>query len=1115
MGRTIFNIPVVNITHAKKLVPEFLRDKKWKEVSYGSETVWQYGNAFTGKKYIKIEYGVNAVEWNEKVVKVYGWLPGNGAANEMDLDGAVNWNAKKEVRKIIEELEEMLKTQCKKDYTDFNELFGDIFGGNNNKVTNGSSAEELVTQAQKLDDQKQFTKAFELYLQAAKMGHGLAQNNVGYMYLYGEGVAKDHAQAIYWLKKSVEQKNMYAMNNLGICHSKGWGVNQNKHMALEWYRKAAETGNPKGKENYDILLKNLYPNGANDGLAANMLVKQAIEFDKQKNFEKSFALYLQAAYMGNALAQNNAGYAYMSGEGIEQDQASAVYWLQKAAEQNQPSAMNNLGRCYSQGWGVTQDKQKALEWYKKAANAGHQEAKNNYDILLQNLSKNMVNQNKTSNDDDMKLAKRLYEEASEYDKTKSYHLAFPLHLRAAELGYASSMCRVGWYYLSGEGVEKDYAKAVYWFQKSADLNYPASLNNLGVCYRSGWGVPVDLKKALELYKRAADLGHKLGKENYEELKKALDSQKSGNGNTSPMANYKNHTNVPTQNIPPVNRPVTAEEELNALIGLNSVKKDVQEMVQLLKYQMRRKEQNKKTSPVSMHMVFTGNPGTGKTTVARIIAKMYHEMGLLEKPDIVEVDRSDLVAEYIGQTAVKTKKKIDEAMGGVLFIDEAYTLVKKGSGNDFGQEAIDTLLKAMEDHRDRLMVVVAGYTEEMHRFISSNPGLKSRFKKVLDFEDYNAEQMKGIFYRMAKSDEYHVDATADDVLTNYFEKVYRTRGPKFGNGREVRNFYQDVLAKLAVRMAKSGDQADESILKEDILAIIDKKKESNKKSAIDQLNDMIGLANVKKDVNELIRLAKYQKMCQENNIPAPSVSMHMVFTGNPGTGKTTVARLIGQIYHEIGLLSKPDCLEVDRGKLVAEYVGQTAVKTQEVIDRAMGGVLFIDEAYTLSGGSHGAARNDFGQEAIDTLLKAMEDHREGLVVIVAGYTNEMKAFIASNPGLQSRFTKTIQFDDYNAVELKEIFEKMARDRKISDEASVELDRIFTNMYANRGAQFGNGRDARNFYEAVMRKMAYRIGGLTNYQNVDMTLITKEDVLAAEVELVKKNSKGPKPKGPIGF
>ncbi len=253
------------------------------------------------------------------------------------------------------------------------------------------------------------------------------------------------------------------------------------------------------------------------------------------------------------------------------------------------------------------------------------------------------------------------------------------------------------------------------------------------------------------------------------------------------------------------------KELDGYIGLAAIKEEVRNLINMVQVYKLRREHDLPTTDMSLHMVFTGNPGTGKTMIARLMARIYRSLGILSKGQLVEVDRSGLVAGYVGQTAIKTSKVIEKAMGGVLFIDEAYALNGR-SENDFGQEAIDTVLKAMEDHRDDLVVIVAGYTDLMHKFIHSNPGLESRFNRFLEFADYTPDEMMGIFKMQCKKGFYTLADGVEELVRDYI--VEENVDPNtFGNGRGVRNIFENILVQQNNRLA-----AMENITREDLMTI---------------------------------------------------------------------------------------------------------------------------------------------------------------------------------------------------------------------------------------------------------------------------------------------------------
>ena len=566
---------------------------------------------------------------------------------------------------------------------------------------------------------------------------------------------------------------------------------------------------------------------------------------------------------------------------------------------------------------------------------------------------------------------------------------------------------------------------------------------------------------------------------------------------APKATTK-HTNSDSKqkaekNTQPPSNKKSPFDELSQLIGLSAAKMEVKEISDFAKVQKARKTRGLPVSEMSYHLVFTGNPGTGKTTVARLVAQIYKELGILSKGHLVEATAKDLVAGYVGQTAIKTGEIIEKALGGVLFIDEAYTLLDK-TGQGYGQEAIDTLLKEMEDHRGDFAVIVAGYDDLMKQFIESNPGLKSRFNKFIHFEDYTSEEMMGIFNSLCAKNAYTVTDDASEIIKQYFVAICESHDESFANARTARNFFENVISKQASRIASKREKTEEilsTITVDDVSWCQDSEhEEETLEDILATFNELTGLALVKEEISDLIYVVQHQQRRKAQGLKVPSLSLHLVFMGNPGTGKTTVARYVAKLYKALGLLSKGHLVETDRSGLVAGYVGQTAIKTQEVINSALGGVLFIDEAYTLSNGG----ANDFGQEAIDTLLKAMEDKRDDLVVIVAGYDELMDDFVHSNPGLESRFNRYIHFSDYSTEEMYSIFSSLCSKNQyeLSEDATSAVKGYFSSVSI---ADIGNGRGARNLFEKVVTQQAKRISKSSDSSGQELSIITEMDVVQA--------------------
>ena len=544
---------------------------------------------------------------------------------------------------------------------------------------------------------------------------------------------------------------------------------------------------------------------------------------------------------------------------------------------------------------------------------------------------------------------------------------------------------------------------------------------------------------------------------------------------------------------------SAYEKLGKMIGLDIVKKKIDSIIaENIVEKERKKRRGRDYQSSTMHMIFSGNPGTAKTTVAKLFAGIAKEKGIIKSGIFVELGGNDCDT-FGGVYALK--KAFQAAKGGVLFIDEAYAIKSP--------VAITVLLQEMENHRDEVIVILAGYNDGMHAFLNLNEGLKSRIPHWVDFPDYNADELTEIFKFMIEQRGFSVDTDAVKEAHYILDKVKNIEN--FGNGRYVRNLIDEAVQKQSVRLLCEKKNV-EDISKRELFRIKkadleelkdDEQKERENYSAKKELDDMIGLSKVKQVINKAIASHKLKKLCMEKGMEKGNASMHMVFTGNPGTAKTTVARLFAEIMKDENILSTGNFVEVGRADLVGSFVGHTAPLVKKRFREAQGGVLFIDEAYSLCDDYE----KGYGAEAISTIVQEMENHRDDVIVIFAGYPAPMDEFLKKNPGMLSRIAFQLEFEDYTTDELCDITKLMLEKKKmtITDSAMEKLKNIYE--AARKSSDYGNGRFVRKMLEEAEMNLAERLMQLNEKELTTELLSTLEERDIPDPDLKKEHSKNP--------
>ena len=532
----------------------------------------------------------------------------------------------------------------------------------------------------------------------------------------------------------------------------------------------------------------------------------------------------------------------------------------------------------------------------------------------------------------------------------------------------------------------------------------------------------------------------------------------------------------------------ATEPLRELVGMETVKNQLQDLVNTCESLALRAQRSGISIRLGMDMIITGNTGTGKTKLAGVLQKLLYSSGIIKKPAMKVVDAVDYE-----EFAKEWEKNTADLKGGILCIENVQKLLPSGAANDINK--LDKLFSCMDKWNNDPIVILSGLSSAFKEFLVSNPDVRNRFEYYFDLKDFSMEELKQLcIHELKKRYGIALSEEADAKLERVFKNEMRQKSDDFGNGHLAVKKAADIFANTIKRDPNASVAIPEDIPGKEF-------RQKSYEEIMAELDEFVGIDEIKATVQKIINKIDFERE-RKGAGAKREVKDHFLFLGNPGTGKTTIARIFADILNSLEVLPIGQLVEVSRKELVAGYVGQTALAVEKYVDMAMGGVLFIDEAYTLKQGDN----DQFGQEAIDTLLKLVEDRRGQFVAIAAGYTKEMGEFLSSNSGMASRFNETVTFRDYKADELTEIFRRQVKKEHLTldEEAEAFIRNYFSKMYLTRTRNFGNAREVRNAMDRAIKNQGVRLLELKGTPDYDASMVhvlTRADIEGEESKNIK--------------